>query len=130
MCDIGGLEIPQRSTPLCAIPYSEAREALGNETARIHHAARRRGGRVAARGACAQLNLAEIRMANSKLIRTYIYIGLAIMCFVGAVALGINLLTEPEINRGDVGALIAALGALLTASSLLWIRYGHKPPTR
>jgi hypothetical protein len=73
---------------------------------------------------------AEIRMANSKLIRTYIYIGLAIMCFVGAVALGINLLTEPEINRGDVGALIAALGELLTASSLLWIRYGHKPPTR
>src|SRR6516165_5262893 len=30
---------------------SEARETLGNETARFHHAARRRGGRMAARGA-------------------------------------------------------------------------------
>ena len=65
-------------------------------------------------------------MAGSKPIRTYIYIGLVIVCFVGAVALGINLLTEPEINRGDVGALIAALGGLLTAGSLLWIRYGKK----
>ena len=69
-------------------------------------------------------------MADPKPIRTYIYIGLAIVCFVSAVALGINLLTEPEINRGDVGALIAAVGGLLTASSLLWIRYGQKPPMR
>jgi hypothetical protein len=69
-------------------------------------------------------------MPRSKPIRTYIYIGLAIVCFVGAVALGINLLTEPEINRGDVGVLIAALGGLLTASSLLWIQYGRNPPTR
>jgi hypothetical protein len=69
-------------------------------------------------------------MPRSKPIRTYIYIGLAIVCFVGAVALGINLLTEPEINRGDVGALIAALGGLLTAGSLLWIQYGRKPPRR
>jgi hypothetical protein len=69
-------------------------------------------------------------MPCSKPIRTYIYIGLAIVCFVGAFALGINLLTEPEINRGDVGALIAALGGLLTASSLLWIQYGRKPPRR
>jgi len=35
----------------CAILSSEAREALGCETARVHHATRRRGGRVAARGA-------------------------------------------------------------------------------
>jgi len=69
-------------------------------------------------------------MARSEQVRTYIYIGLAIACSVGAVALGINLLTEPKINRGDVGALIAALGGLLTATSLLWIRYAQKPPTR
>jgi hypothetical protein len=71
----------------------------------------------------------EETMAGSKPIRTYFYIGVAIVCFMGAVALGINLLIEPEINRGDVGALVAALGGLLTASSLLWIRYGQKPPT-
>jgi hypothetical protein len=67
-------------------------------------------------------------MARSEPFRTYIHIGLAIVCFAGAVALGINLLTEPEINRGDVGALIAALGGFLTATSLLWIRYARKPP--
>ena len=68
-------------------------------------------------------------MASSEPIRTYMYIGLAIVCLVGAVAVGINLLTEPEINRGDVGALIAALGGLLTAISLLRSRYAQKPPT-
>ena len=68
-------------------------------------------------------------MARSEPIRTYMYISLAIVCLVGAVAVGINLLTEPEINRGDVGALIAALGGFLTATSLLWIRYTQKPPT-
>jgi hypothetical protein len=35
-------------------PYSEAREALCDETARFHHAHRRRGGHVAARGAAQQ----------------------------------------------------------------------------
>jgi hypothetical protein len=69
-------------------------------------------------------------MARSEPIRTFMYIGLAIVCFVGAAASGISLLTEPEINGGDVGALIAALGGLLTATSLLWIRYAQKPPTR
>lgn len=68
-------------------------------------------------------------MARSEPLRTYMDIGIAIVCFVGAVAVGINLLTEPEINRGDVGALIAAFGGFLTATSLLWIRYAQKPPT-
>jgi drug/metabolite transporter superfamily protein YnfA len=68
-------------------------------------------------------------MARSVPGRTYTYVGIAIVCFVGAVALGINLLTEPASNRGDIGALIAALGGLLTATSLLWIRYAQKPPT-
>jgi hypothetical protein len=72
----------------------------------------------------------EETMARSEPIRTYMYIGLAMVCFVGAVAVGINLLTEPEIDRGEGGALVAALGGLLTATSLLWIRYAQKPPTR
>ena len=49
--------MPQRGSLL---PYrgvqsflSKAREASGSETPRVHHAARRRGGGVAARGACA-----------------------------------------------------------------------------
>jgi hypothetical protein len=53
-CDISWIEISQRSSLL---PYrgvlsfrSEAWEASGSETARLHHAARRRGD-VAARGA-------------------------------------------------------------------------------
>jgi len=67
-------------------------------------------------------------MARSEPIRTYMEIGIAIVCFVGAVGVGINLLTEPE-NRGEVGALIAALGGFLTATSSLWTRYAQKPPT-
>ena len=41
-------------------------------------------------------------MARSELIHTYMCIGTAILCFVGALLVGINLLTDPEINRGDV----------------------------
>src|SRR5215471_20208612 len=41
----------QSAVPRCAI---RAREASGSETARLHHAARRCGGRVAARGARGQ----------------------------------------------------------------------------
>jgi H+/Cl- antiporter ClcA len=69
-------------------------------------------------------------MARAEQVRTYISIAVAIVCFVGCVAVIINLLLEPKINRGDVGALIAALGGFLTATSLLWIRYAQKPPTR
>src|SRR3954454_1971706 len=54
-CDIGWIEMPQRGSLL---PYRgvlsflwKAREASGSESARLHHAARRRGGCVAARGA-------------------------------------------------------------------------------
>src|SRR5215813_14685357 len=52
--DIGRIEIPQCSSLLLCRGVlsflSEAREASGSETPRVHHAARRRGG-VAARGA-------------------------------------------------------------------------------
>ena len=68
-------------------------------------------------------------MARSEPIRTYMEIGIAIVCFVGAVGVGINWLTEPAINRGDVGALIAALGGFLAATSSLRTRYAQKPPT-
>src|SRR5262245_2423219 len=40
----------QSAVPRCAI-LSEAREASGSETARVHHGARQRSGRLAARGA-------------------------------------------------------------------------------
>ena len=39
--------------PRCAIPFVPSTEVLGSETARVHHAARRRRGGVAARGGCA-----------------------------------------------------------------------------
>ena len=45
---MGRIEIPQRSSLSFR---SEAREASGSEPPRFHHAARRRGGRAAARGA-------------------------------------------------------------------------------
>jgi hypothetical protein len=49
--DIGQIEIPQRSSPLSYFGVlsfrSEAREASGSETARVHHAARRGGCRIA-----------------------------------------------------------------------------------
>src|SRR5262249_45572621 len=38
---------------------SEAREVLGSETARVHHASRRRGGRVAPRGAGAEYDAGD-----------------------------------------------------------------------
>ena len=67
--DIGRIEIPQRSSLL---PYrgvlsfrSEAREAPGSETARVHHAARRRGGCVAARGARAAAGDAGDRLSQA-----------------------------------------------------------------
>ena len=47
--DIGQIEILQRSSAV--LSFVDAREALGSETARVHHAHRRRGGRVAACGA-------------------------------------------------------------------------------
>jgi hypothetical protein len=68
-------------------------------------------------------------MARSEPIRKYVEIGIAIVCFVGAVGVGINWLAEPEINRGDVGALIAGIAGFLTATSSLWTRYAQKPPT-
>src|SRR5262249_59058652 len=49
--DIGQIEIPQRSSAVLSYPLFGAREALGSETPRVRHAARRRGGGVAARGA-------------------------------------------------------------------------------
>ena len=56
-CDIGWIEMPQRSSLL---PYrgmlsflSKAREASDSETARVHHAAWRRGGFLAGSGAWA-----------------------------------------------------------------------------
>jgi hypothetical protein len=49
-------------------------------------------------------------MARSEPIHTYMCIGTAILCFVGVVLIGINLLTDPEMNRGDIGGLIGALG--------------------
>jgi hypothetical protein len=51
--DIDRIEIPQRSSLLPGVLSfrSEAREASGSETARVHHAARRYSGGVAARGA-------------------------------------------------------------------------------
>jgi hypothetical protein len=68
-------------------------------------------------------------MARFEPIRTYIQIGAAILCFVSAVSMGINWLIELEINRGEVGAFIAALGGFLTTTILLWIRYAQKPTT-
>jgi len=68
-------------------------------------------------------------MVRSEPIRTYIEIGIAIGCFVGAVSVGINLLTEPESHRGEVGALIAALGGFYTVTFSLWTRFAQKPPT-
>src|SRR5262245_10785611 len=49
--DIGQIEIPQRSTLMCrtVVCYPFGRKhgkAPGNETARVHRPARRRGGRV------------------------------------------------------------------------------------
>jgi hypothetical protein len=48
--DIGQIEIPQRS--IAVLSFVGAWEALSGETARVHHAGRRRGG-MAARGASA-----------------------------------------------------------------------------
>jgi hypothetical protein len=71
----GRIEIPQRSSLL---PYrgvlsfrSEAREAPGSETARLHRAHRRRSSRVAARGARAAGSIAsgrvfELRLAGGR----------------------------------------------------------------
>src|SRR5262249_54164065 len=42
--DIGQIEIPQRSSAVLSYPLFGAREALGSETPRVHHAARRRDG--------------------------------------------------------------------------------------
>ena len=50
--EIDQIEIPQRSsTEVCYSFRLEAREVLGSEKARVHDAARRRDGRLAARGA-------------------------------------------------------------------------------
>jgi hypothetical protein len=68
-------------------------------------------------------------MVRSEPIRTYIEIGLAIWCFVGAVSVGIDLLTDPESNRGEVGALVATLGVFCLTAISLWTRYAQKPPT-
>jgi hypothetical protein len=68
-------------------------------------------------------------MVRSEPIRTYMEIGIAILCFVGAVMVGINWLTELAINRHEVGAFIGALGGFLMVTISLWTRYAQKPPT-
>jgi hypothetical protein len=65
-------------------------------------------------------------MARSEPVHTYVCIGIAILGFVGVVLTGINLLTDPEINRGDVGGLIGALCAFYLATSSLWTRYAQR----
>src|SRR5262245_38856522 len=57
-CQLRWLAGPESAGPTSLPPgvlsfLSEAREVSGSEKARVHHAARRRGGRVAARGASA-----------------------------------------------------------------------------
>jgi hypothetical protein len=66
-------------------------------------------------------------MVRSEPIRTYIEIAVAIGCFVGAVSVGIDLLTDPE--RREVGALVASLGGFFLMAISLWTRYAKKPPT-
>jgi hypothetical protein len=65
-------------------------------------------------------------MARSEPIHTYMCIGTAILCFVGVVLIGINLLTDPEMNRGDIGGLIGALGGFYLATSSLWTRCARR----
>ena len=66
-------------------------------------------------------------MARSEQIRTYTYIGIAAGAFLVAVGLGINLLTEPEMNRADAWALFTVVCVFLLSASLLWNRYAQRP---
>ena len=73
-------------------------------------------------------------MASSQDTRTLIYVGLAFVClafvcFLAALDLGYNWLTDPELmSRADKGAFFAALGAFGTSASLLWTQYARRPP--
>src|SRR5262245_4397680 len=51
------------------LSFSEARETLGSETARVHDAGRRRGGRVAPRGARGKERWGDARRRNYGLRR-------------------------------------------------------------
>jgi hypothetical protein len=66
-------------------------------------------------------------MAHSVQVRTYTYSGIAVSSFLVAAGLGVNLLTQPQLNKSDAWALFTVVCTGLLSTSLLWNQYAQRP---
>src|SRR5262249_23102182 len=120
---MGRVEIPQRSSPLCAIPFIRKHGRRRSETARVHHAARRRGG-VAARSARAAARYTGDR--RTQMIKKTLWTIFMIVstCSAGTTADIRRVVTALDASDKAIALfdsrLTLDLGGIGTPSTILW----------